>query len=155
MFNIVLFQPEIPQNTGNIVRTCAVAGAALHLIKPYGFIINEKNIRRAGLDYWDYADITEYDDFDAFLSANKNAVIYPVTTKSERAFTDFKYGENDFFLFGQETSGLPAYIHQLFWERRIRIPMRDSEHARCLNLANAVNIVLYEALRQNDFFGMV
>lgn len=155
MYNIVLYCPEIPQNTGNIVRTCAVTGSRLHLIKPYGFILNEKTIKRAGLDYWDMIEVNEYDDFDDFISKNDNADIYLVTSKSKQYYCDFNYEDNTYFVFGNETSGLPKKIHDLYKEKRIRIPMIANNHARCLNLSNSVGIILYEALRQKEFNEMV
>ena len=151
MFNIVLFSPEIPQNTGNIVRTCAVTGSVLHLIRPLGFSIRDKYLKRAGLDYWDEASIRVYDDFDHFLKENEGARIYLITTKGNRNYTDFEFEDGDFFVFGQETKGLPDSIHDMFPDTRLRIPMLDREHARCLNLSNSVCVILYEALRQQDF----
>ena len=155
MFNIVLYQPEIPQNTGNIARTCVVTGAHLHLIKPYGFVINDRTIKRAGLDYWEYLNIHEYDDFDDFLKKNHDACIYPVTTQANRFYTEMTYSNDDYFLFGRETSGLPSFIHKTYKENRIRIPMQNEEYARCLNLSNSVAIILYEALRQVNFSNMI
>ena len=151
MFNIVLFNPEIPQNTGNIVRTCAVTGAHLHLIRPLGFSISDRYLKRAGLDYWEEATISVYDDFDHFLRENGGARIYLVTTKGSSTYSDFEFEDGDFFVFGRETKGLTDEIHEMFPDTRIRIPMRDSKHARCLNLANSVCVILYEALRQQNF----
>ena len=152
MFNIVLYNPQIPQNTGNIARTCAVTNSALHLIKPYGFNISEKNVKRAGLDYWDNVTIFEYSDFDEFIvSVKKDSQIFLITTQGDKKYSDVQFTDNDYFLFGSETTGLPHYIHQRYNNNRLRIPMLDIEAARCLNLSNSVNIVLYEALRQNEF----
>lgn len=155
MINIVLFNPEIPQNTGNIVRTSVVSGAKLHLIKPYGFVINEKTVRRAGLDYWDHSNIFEYSDFNDFITKNTNANIYLVTTKADCFYTEKNYKEDDYFIFGNETSGLPEDIHDKFRNNRIRIPMISDNNARCLNLSNSVSIIIYEALRQLSFKDMV
>ena len=152
MFNIVLYNPQIPQNTGNIARTCAVTNSALHLIKPYGFNITEKNVKRAGLDYWDNVTIFEYNDFDEFIvSVNKDSQIFLITTQGDKKYSDVQFTDNDYFLFGSETTGFPQYIHQKYNNNRLRIPMLDIKAARCLNLSNSVNIVLYEALRQNEF----
>lgn len=151
MFNIVLFSPEIPQNTGNIVRTCAVTDSTLHLIRPLGFSISDRYLKRAGLDYWSEADVRVYDDFDDFLNKNPDARIYLITTKGDRNYTDFDFREGDYFVFGRETKGLPDYIHDMYPDTRLRIPMLDREHARCLNLSNSVCVILYEALRQQDF----
>ncbi len=152
MFNIVLFNPQIPQNTGNIARTCAVTNSALHLIKPYGFNITEKNVKRAGLDYWNNVTIFEYADFNEFIAEkNRESQLFLITTKGDKKYSDVKYNDNDYFLFGSETIGLPQYIHQQYNQNRLRIPMLNIKAARCLNLSNSVNIVLYEALRQNEF----
>lgn len=152
MFNIVLFQPEIPQNTGNIVRTCAVTGSVLHLIKPLGFKIDEKSVKRAGLDYWDSVKINVYENFYEFLHKNENANIYLLTSKGDRRYCDVSFKDGDYLVFGQETKGLPKEIHEMFKNRNLRIPMLDNEKARCLNLSNSVCVVLYEALRQNNYF---
>ncbi len=149
--NIVLFEPEIPQNTGNIARTCAATGSNLHLIKPLGFSVQDKYLKRAGLDYWSLVNITYHDDFNEFLKTVKDKQIFISTTKESRLYTDVKYTDNCYILFGKETAGLPDYIHAKFNENRIRIPMINNEHARSLNLANSVNIVMYEALRQLGF----
>ena len=151
MFNIVLFSPEIPQNTGNIVRTCSVTGSVLHLIRPLGFSISDRSLKRAGLDYWDEADVRVYDDFSDFLEKNPDARIFLITTKSDRYYNVFEFRDGDYFVFGRETSGLPDEIHEMFPERRLRIPMLDKKHARCLNLSNSVCVILYEALRQQNF----
>ena len=154
MFNIVLFNPEIPQNTGNIVRTCAVTDTKLHLIKPLGFSIKDKYLKRAGLDYWDEATICVYENFEDFLMKNDVKNLYLLTTKGDKNYTDFKFKENDYFMFGAETKGLPDYIHQKYPSTRLRIPMIPKENARCLNLSNSVAVLLYEALRQHNFESM-
>lgn len=151
--NIVLFEPEIPANTGNIARTCAVTGAALHLIKPLGFDISEKAVRRAGLDYWDMLDLHVYENWQDFLRQNPQANIYLATTKGRIAYTAVKYSPGDYLVFGKETAGLPEAIHSAYPEHRIKIPM--GKDFRSLNLSNSVAIVLYEALRQNDFLDLV
>ncbi len=149
--NIVLHQPEIPANTGNIGRTCAATGSRLHLIRPLGFVINDKMLKRAGMDYWKDVDVSYYDSFEDFLNKNSGAVIYMATTKAEKCYTDVEYGENDFIMFGSEGSGIPEEILLKYRSTAIRIPML--EEYRSLNLANSVAIVLYEALRQNGFKG--
>lgn len=149
--NIVLFEPEIPQNTGNIARTCAATGSNLHLIKPLGFSVQDKYLKRAGLDYWSLVNITYYENFDEFMETKKDKQIFIATTKESRFYTDAEYSDNCYIMFGKETAGLPDYIHSEFKENRIKIPMINNEHARSLNLANSVNIVMYEALRQFGF----
>ena len=148
MPNIVLYEPQIPQNTGNIARTCAVTGSALHLIKPYGFSVSNKALKRAGLDYWSEVKVFEYEDFDEFLSKKKDGDIYLLTSKANKPYTEVFFKNNDYIVFGSETAGLPDNIHQRFPGNRLKIPMRPTENARCLNLSNAVALVLYEALRQ-------
>ena len=150
--NIVLHEPEIPANTGNIGRTCVVTGSSLHLIKPLGFEINEKTLKRAGLDYWSKLDVRLYDDYADFMSVNPNANIWYLTTKAEKSYADVSFDSNDFLMFGKETAGIPEEILVENRDRCIRIPMMKEE--RSLNLSNAVAIVLYEALRQNDFDGL-
>jgi len=148
--NIVLVEPEIPQNTGNIARTCAATNTKLHLIRPLGFSTNDKYLKRAGLDYWKYVDITYYDDIEEFFSINKkNSNMYFASTKSEKIYTEVSYDENSFILFGKETKGLDEKLLKDNYQNCIRIPMFDT--IRSLNLANSVNIILYEALRQNNF----
>ena len=149
--NIVLFEPEIPQNTGNIARTCAATGSNLHLIKPLGFSVQDKYLKRAGLDYWNLVNITYYENFEDFIVQVKNKDIFISTTKESRFYTDVKYTDDCYIIFGKETAGLPDRIHQEFINNRIKIPMIDNVHARSLNLANSVNIVMYEALRQLGF----
>ena len=151
MLNIVLVEPEIPQNTGNIARTCACTNTALHLVKPLGFDVSEKSIRRAGLDYWDKVKIYYYDSLDDFFKKNQNAQFFLATTKAKQSYADVVYPDNCFLLFGKETKGLPEPLIYQNLDKSIRIPMYGE--LRSLNLSNAVAIVLYEALRQNSFFG--
>jgi len=153
--NVVLFEPEIPQNTGNIARTCAATGSKLHLIKPLGFSVSDKQLKRAGLDYWDLVDITYYEDLNEFLNIHGQKDIYLSTTKANKFYTDVEYVDDCFIFFGKETKGLPDHLHNLYHENRIKIPMIENEHARSLNLANSVNIVLYEALRQIKFPNLI
>lgn len=149
--NIVLFEPEIPQNTGNIARTCVVTNTRLHIIQPMGFSLSEKQLKRAGLDYWELLDLEIHEDFQAFENKYQGAKFYFMTTKSEKKYSDIAFDKDCFLIFGKESAGLPAYIHEKYPENRFRIPMINDPKARSLNLANSVNIVLYEALRQNDF----
>lgn len=153
--NIVLYQPEIPQNTGNIARTCAITETSLHLIKPLGFSLDEKHLKRAGLDYWDLLDLHIYESFEDFKEQNPNNELYLLTTKAEKFYDAIDYDENAYLMFGRETAGIPSDIHECYPENRFRIPMRNHEKARSLNLSNAVNIVLYEALRQQGFPGLI
>lgn len=150
--NIVLFQPEIPANTGNIGRTCVATGTKLHLIEPLGFRLNEKSIQRAGMDYWEQLDVTRYVNFEEFLERNPNAKIYMATTKAKHVYTEVSYDEDAYIMFGKESAGIPEEILVEHEENCIRIPMLDS--IRSLNLANSVAIVLYEALRQTGFHEM-
>lgn len=147
--NIALIEPEIPQNTGNIARTCAAVGASLHLVKPLGFEIDDKKLKRAGLDYWDKLDITYYDGLDDFLEKNREEKMFFFTTKAKQSYTDVKYPDRVFIVFGKETKGLPEPFLYAHAERCLRIPMRAE--ARSLNLANSVAIIVYEALRQLSF----
>ncbi|MBF7097222.1 tRNA (cytidine(34)-2'-O)-methyltransferase [Alkalibacter mobilis] len=149
--NIVLFEPEIPQNTGNIARTCVVTGSRLHLIEPMGFRINEKQVKRAGLDYWDLLDLEIHRDFGAFEEKYAGNTFYFMSTKGDKFYSDIKFEENDFIIFGKESAGLPQEIHEKYSENRFRIPMVKNEKARSLNLSNSVAIVLYESLRQRGF----
>lgn len=153
--NIVLFEPEIPQNTGNIARTCAATGSNLHLIKPLGFSLTDKYLKRAGLDYWDLVNITYHENFEEFLAGVKGRDVFIATTKESRFYTDVTYTDDCFIMFGKETAGLPDRIHQEYKSSRIKIPMIDNVKARSLNLANSVNIVMYEALRQLGFNNLV
>lgn len=150
--NIVLFQPEIPQNTGNIGRTCVATGTRLHLIEPLGFRLDEKSLKRAGMDYWKDLDVTTYVNFHDFLDKNPGAKIYMASTKALNLYSDVKYEENCYIMFGKESGGIPEEILYNHREDAIRIPM--NENIRSLNLANSVAIVLYEALRQQNFAGM-
>ncbi|MBE6631757.1 MAG: tRNA (cytidine(34)-2'-O)-methyltransferase [Ruminococcaceae bacterium] len=150
--NIVLLEPEIPQNTGNIARTCAATGASLHLIRPLGFEIDNAKLKRAGLDYWHQLDITYYDGLDDFYCKNPNADIYYFSTKAPRAYTEIRYPDKVFLMFGKETKGLPENLLRENKDRCVRIPMRDS--LRSLNLSNSAAIAVYEVLRQHDFDGL-
>ena len=150
--NIVLFQPEIPQNTGNIARTCAATGTTLHLIEPLGFSLEDKYLKRAGLDYWKMMEYHIHPSFEAFLSTFPKANFHFLTTKAPRGYTECSFSKDDFLVFGCETRGLPENILEKAYDRCIRIPM--VEGARSLNLSNSVAIVLYEALRQTGFSNM-
>ena len=152
MMNIVLFEPEIPQNTGNIGRTCVATGTRLHLIGPMGFKIDEKSVKRAGMDYWKDLDVTEYDGWEDFCEKNPNAKIYYATTKAKHRYTDVSFEEDCYIMFGKESVGIPEEILIDNPDTCIRIPMNFD--IRSLNLSNSVAIVLYEALRQQDFKGM-
>lgn len=147
--NVVLYEPEMPLNTGNIGRTCVATGTRLHLIEPLGFKLNEKAVRRAGLDYWDKLDVTVYCDFQDFLDRNPGAKLYMATTKAPKVYTDISYEPDCYLMFGRESAGIPEEILVEHQETCIRIPMWGD--IRSLNLANSVAIVLYEALRQNEF----
>ena len=150
--NIVLYEPEIPANTGNIGRTCVATGSRLHLIEPLGFRLNEKEIKRAGMDYWEHLDVRRYINFEEFLEKNPGAKIYMATTKAHKSYTEVAFGPDDYIMFGKESAGIPEEILVDYEETCIRIPMLPQ--IRSLNLSNSVSIVLYEALRQNDFAGM-
>ena len=150
--HIVLFEPEIPANTGNISRTCAVAGLTFHLIKPLGFSVEDKYLKRAGLDYWKLLDIRYYENFQDFCEKNPNAKLWLASTKARHLYTDVSYGEEDYVMFGRESAGIPEEILMAHEEGTIRIPMLEA--ARSLNLSNSVAIVLYEALRQTGFDGL-
>lgn len=152
MINIVLHEPEIPANTGNIGRTCAATGMRLHLIKPLGFQLDEKHLRRAGLDYWKDLEVTVYEDYEDFLSKNEGAKIYYATTKGHQAYTQVAYEPGCYIMFGKESAGIPEEILRDHEDTCVRIPMIGE--MRSLNLSNAVAIVAYEALRQLDFEGM-
>ena len=150
--NIVLLEPEIAANTGNIGRTCVATGTTLHLIEPLGFRLDEKSLKRAGMDYWSKLDVRRYNDYNDFLEKNPGARIYMATTKAHQTYTEVTYGPNDYVMFGRESAGIPEELLVENEENCIRIPMQ--EEARSLNLSNSVAIVLYEALRQNDFAGL-
>lgn len=152
MLNIVLFEPEIPQNTGNIGRTCVATNTRLHLIEPLGFRLNDKTLKRAGMDYWADLDVTRYDDFNDFMERNPGAKIYMATTKAPNVYTEVNYEPDCYIMFGKESAGIPEEILVHHKEDSIRIPMVGD--IRSLNLSNSVAIVLYEALRQNGFENM-
>jgi tRNA (cytidine/uridine-2'-O-)-methyltransferase len=152
MLNIVLHEPEMPANTGNIGRTCVAAGARLHLIEPLGFKINEKMLKRAGLDYWDKLDVRVYDNYEDFLKKNPGAKIYMATTKAQKTYCDVNYEDDCYIMFGKESAGIPEEILVNNEDTCIRIPMIGD--IRSLNLSNSVAIVLYEALRQHQFSHM-
>lgn len=147
--NIVLVEPEIPQNTGNIARTCALTGTILHLVRPLGFSVDDKYLKRAGLDYWDLVEIHYYDNFDEVLKTYPDNDFYYATTKTNKNYTENTYKDGDFFVFGKETKGLSEEILNINPQNGIRIPMKSI--GRSLNLSNSVNIILYEALRQLNF----
>lgn len=151
--NIVLLEPEIPQNAGNIARTCAVTNSVLHLIKPLGFSVEDKYLKRAGLDYWKLLDIRYYEDFADFCEKNPGARIWMATTKAQHIYTDVAYEAEDYIMFGKESAGIPEELLLAHRERTIRIPMLEA--ARSLNLSNSVAIVIYEAMRQQGFPGML
>ncbi len=150
--HIVLVEPEIPQNTGNIARTCAVTGCVLHLVGPLGFSIDDRQLKRAGLDYWHMLDIRSYENYDAFLKKNPNAPAYYLSTKAPKRYDQVQYRDGDYLVFGRETRGLDESLLEAHLDRCLRIPMAND--ARSLNLSNAVAIVTYEALRQLEFPGM-
>ena len=151
--NIVLYSPEIPQNTGNIARTCAVTGAALHIIRPIGFEISDRTLKRAGLDYWDKLSVTYYDSLADFEAQHPDADIYYLSSKGQRSAFEVAYREGVFLMFGKETAGLPPELLERCAERAVRLPMLPDR--RCLNLSNAVAVTVYEALRQMSFPGML
>lgn len=149
ILNIVMVEPEIPQNTGNVARTCAATGARLHLVGPMGFKIDDKKLKRAGLDYWSFLDITYYDSLDEFFEKNPDGRFYYFTTKAQKVYTEPSYEENSFLLFGKETAGLPESLLAENKDTCVRLPMRGQ--ARSLNLSNTVAVAVYEVLRQWDF----
>ena len=152
MFHIVLVEPEIPQNTGNIARTCAVTGARLHLVRPLGFSLDDRQLKRAGLDYWDELNVCYYDSFVEVEQANPDARFFLLSTHATKSYADAQYRDGDFLVFGKETAGLGPALLARRSEDAVRIPMREG--LRSLNLSNSVALVLYEALRQNGFPGM-
>lgn len=150
--NIVLLEPQIPQNTGNIARTCAATGASLHLIRPMGFEVDDKKLKRAGLDYWDQLDITYYEDIDDFFRRNPEANVYYFSTKALNKYTDVNYPKRVFLMFGREDAGLPEELLLKNRELCVRLPMRND--LRSLNLSNTAAVAVYEVLRQRNFDGM-
>lgn len=153
MINVVLVEPEIPQNTGNIARTCACTGSRLHLVRPFGFEISDRTVKRAGLDYWDKVEIFYYDNLTDFFAKNEGGLFYYCSTKAKKRYSDVEMPDGCFLLFGKETKGLPEDLIFGNPETAIRIPM--GEAIRSLNLSNSVAIVLYEALRKQDFKGLI
>ena len=153
MNDIVLVEPEIPQNTGAIARICAATGARLHLIKPLGFDISEAAVRRAGLDYWHLVDVSVYENVEEYFTRNGEENLWLLTTKAPRCYTEADFGPDCTLMFGKETAGLPEWLRERYHDRCIRIPMRPQ--ARSLNLANSVGIVLYDALRRQGFPGLM
>lgn len=152
--HIVLVEPEIPPNTGNIARTCAATDTVLHLVKPLGFSIDDKAVRRAGLDYWPYVKLEVHESLDAFLSEYKDSTMYLATTKGGHIYTEIEFKDGDMILFGRETAGLPRELIDARKEQAVRIPMSADTRLRSFNLANSANIILFEALRQLDFPGL-
>ena len=152
MINIVLYSPEIPQNTGNISRTCAVTGAVLHIIKPTGFEISDRTLKRAGLDYWDKLDVRYYENYEDFLGQNENAKLYFFSAHAPRSFAEVEYPDDVFLVFGRESVGLPKELVEENLDSALRIPMRKT--LRCLNLSNSVAIAVYEVLRQKNYLGL-
>ena len=154
--HIVLVEPEIPPNTGNIARSCAATGSILHLVKPLGFSIDDKSLRRAGLDYWPYVEVKVHESLEEFLAeyADRRDRMFLATTKGNKTYTEVSFQDGDMILFGRETRGLPRELIRENEERTIRIPLSEDTRLRSLNLANSVNIVLFEALRQMNFPGL-
>ncbi len=152
MVNIVLLEPEIPMNTGNIARTCAATGSSLHLVGPLGFELSDKAVKRAGLDYWYMVDLFLYDSMEEFFAKNGDKVLRLATSRGEKSHTEVNYPDGCFLIFGKETAGIPMEILSRYRESCVRIPMR--REARCLNLANSVAVMCYEALRQQGFPGL-
>lgn len=152
MFNVVIVEPEIPQNTGNISRTCVVTNTTLHLVRPFGFEISDRTLKRAGLDYWKDLNVFYYDSFEQVVEQNKGARFFMASTHAKKNYADVMYKDGDFLVFGKETAGLGERLLSMFPENDIRIPMMPDQ--RSLNLSNSVAIVLYEALRQTQFRGL-
>ncbi len=150
--NVVLLEPEIPQNTGNISRTCAATGLSLHMIEPFGFEITDAKLKRAGLDYWQYLDVHYYKNIEEFYEKNKGGHFFYFSTKAPRCYTQAEYPENSYLIFGKESAGIPETILKENLDKCVRIPMK--ENIRSLNLSNSVAIAVYEALRQSDFKGL-
>ena len=153
MFNIVLVEPEIPQNTGNISRTCAVTGSRLHLVRPLGFTIDDRQLKRAGLDYWKDLDLTYYDSFEELEQKHPQARFFLFSTHAERLYSEVSYRDGDFLVFGKETAGLGPQLLNRRASDAVRIPMKSDQ--RSLNLSNSAALALYEALRQTGFPGLV
>ena len=149
--HIVLVEPEIPPNTGNIARSCAATGSVLHLVEPLGFSIDDKSLKRAGLDYWPYVKVEIHPGLDAFLEQYKDRNMYLATTKGHRLYTEVTYQDEDMILLGKETAGLPRDLIEAHRDRTIRIPMSEATRLRSFNLSNSANIILFEALRQLEF----
>ena len=152
MINIVLYSPEIPQNTGNISRTCAVTGARLHIIKPIGFEISDRTLKRAGLDYWDKLDVTYYENYEDFMEKNPEGKKYYFSAHAKCSYADAEYPDGVYLIFGRESVGLPKELVEKNSDSALRIPMRKT--LRCLNLSNSVAIAVYEVLRRNNFEGL-
>ncbi len=152
--NIVFVNPEIPPNTGNIARTCAATGTKLHLVKPLGFNIDDKSVKRAGLDYWPYVDLEVHESLDAFMEKYGQERLWLATTKGASIYTEVEYKDGDFILFGRETAGLPKEFVESLPGRGVRIPMSVDTRTRSFNLSNSANIILFEALRQLGFPGL-
>ena len=150
-FNVVLVHPQIPPNTGNIVRLCAATKSVLHLIKPLGFTIDDKKLKRAGLDYWEHVEIHVHENIDRFLENHNPERFAFLSSKVEQKYWDHKFNDGDYLIFGSETTGIPQYVMEKYKDKFLTIPQYN-EHVRCLNLSNSVSIVLYEALRQNNIF---
>ena len=151
--NIVLVEPEIPQNTGNISRTCAATGSSLHMIRPFGFELSDKHLKRAGLDYWQYLDVHYYDSLDELFALYYNGDnFYFMSTKGQKVYSEAKFKDGDFLIFGKESHGLPEPLLQKYYDKTLRIPMLGN--LRSLNLSNSVALTVYEALRQNNFDGL-
>ena len=152
--HVVLVEPEIPPNTGNIARTCAATGATLHLVKPMGFSVEDSQVKRAGLDYWPHVNLVIHENLNDFLMGHQGASLYLATTRGKQTYTEISYPEEAFFLFGKETQGLPKWLVEERYDETIRIPMTEKTHLRSLNLSNSVSIILFEALRQRGFAGL-
>jgi tRNA (cytidine/uridine-2'-O-)-methyltransferase len=153
MINIVLLEPQIPQNTGNIARTCAATGSRLHLVKPMGFTVDDRKLKRAGLDYWHLLDITYYESTEDFFSRNRGEMFF-FTTKGKRIYSDVRYPDGCYLVFGREDRGINERILEANYDRCVRLPMLDDNDARSLNLSNTVAVAVYEALRQRSFEGL-
>lgn len=154
MLHIVLIEPEIPANTGNIGRTCLITGSVLHLVKPFGFSIDDKAIKRAGMDYWSSIDLKIYDSMAHFMEEHGNKRLIMATTKTKRLYSEISYQPGDYLVFGPESRGIPEELLKKYAQTNVTIPMKSHPLARSLNLSNAVAVVAYEALRQNNFKGM-